>query len=1565
MISGCADNFDDSNESVIVNNQTENQSDFESNDDENVTDTDSVQEKDDPEPDVKENDTFTIRVSSGGSGSSSKSSTPSVSVTPSGILEVDPMSVSNNTKINITVLYEVGESLNNGTVEMDIPSEFIVNNLTDIISISNNSTTVSENSKASYDANNVLSVENLNINKADFVNLTLTNYSVNSSGSYNFAASSMDTGKEMSDKVYATFTVYNDNAYLKNLSASKGDVDPSFDSTVYNYNTSVDYNVEQIDVKAILEDTKATLKVNDTTAASGDAATVTLNDPGTSTEIIIEVIAEDGETSKNYTINVSRSNSPSLRDASVGITEGSVVFSYEFYNETGSLFTYGDALASPYLLNNTSSTVTLVNESGALTDTITLEELGIDAAGNVSYQNVTEVGETFNIANIMQWGYPTNITLNLTGGQGEYTWSFNGTVDFNAGDINAFTLIIPGSITGQVTNTSGAPLEDVFVQIEDMEQYNASTNPSGIYIIERVPAGTYNVTAGIANYMSNTSESVVVNAAQPTTGVNFELISTDSTLGDLQVNPGTLDPAFDALETDYNVSVSHTVDEINLTAIPSYPQASITINNSAYNVGNEKTVSLQDPGESTEIAIVVAAEDQTNTSTYNVTVERAAVPTYNVTFNVTDGTIPIEGAQINISENTLTTNESGISSIDLINGTYDYNITAKGYYPENGSVTVEGLPVEIQVNMDAIPVIRDASVGITEGSVVFSYEFYNETGSLFTYGDALASPYLLNNTSSTVTLMNESGTLTDKITFKELGVDTVGNVSYQNVTEVGETFNIANVMQWGYPTNITLNLTGGQGEYTWSFNETVDFNAGDINAFTSIIPGSITGQVTNTSGAPLEDVFVQIEDMEQYNASTNPSGIYIIERVPAGTYNVTAGIADYMSNTSESVVVNAAQPTTGVNFELISTDSTLGDLQVNPGTLDPAFDALETDYNVSVSHTVDEINLTAILSYPQASITINNSAYNVGNEKTVALQDPGESTEIAIVVTAEDQTSTSTYNVTVERAAVPTYNVTFNVTDGTIPIEGAQINISENTLTTNESGISSIDLINGTYDYNITAKGYYPENGSVTVEGSPVEIQVNMDAIPVIRDASVGITEGSVVFSYEFYNETGSLFTYGDALASPYLLNNTSSTVTLVNESGALTNTITLEELGIDAAGNVSYQNVTEVGETFNIANIMQWGYPTNITLNLTGGQGEYKWVLEETINLTSSDIAAFMKMVSTPPDGDLLDAAAGSDFMAVLFTRDGDLYHKQIGAEETWSSEILVNKSASEGKIVVDSGDKTHVTYTTNNGTIAYRTMDNGGWTGALYIGSNNAGECYWPDVDVDSSNDPHIIYVDTMGDTAGTRNQPDLMYASLNNDEFNKVLLASGNYDRDWKMGSYPGEKPPQIAMDANDNRYYLYQSRSYSHDMFVDHSRRIDVVGANTESLGSISSNTNRFDIYDLKIVDSKLYALYRDDVHIKANEMNIGAAGQITSLVDKVVFDASSAYSLDVASSDIVIGSKDGDNLRVHYNGIPETATEINVKGDAVSIVHMGGSFYAAYTDNEDGIIKFVEIHEPIL
>lgn len=138
---------------------------------------------------------------------------------------------------------------------------------------------------------------------------------------------------------------------------------------------------------------------------------------------------------------------------------------------------------------------------------------------------------------------------------------------------------------------------------------------------------------------------------------------------------------------------------------------------------------------------------------------------------------------------------------------------------------------------------------------------------------------------------------------------------------------------------------------------------------------------------------------------------------------------------------------------------------------------------------------------------------------------------------------------------------------------------------------------------------------------------------------------------------------------------------------------------------------------------------------------------------------------------------------------------------------------------------------------------------------------------------------------------------------------------------------------------------------------HDRGIKVVGSNSQSLGSVGSNTNRFDIYDFKVIDGKIYALYRNGGDIKASEMTIDASGTIGLPTDKVVFAASSASSLGVYGSDLVVGSKNtNNNLQVHYNATPETFTDVIVDGEGVSIVHLNGNFYALYTDNVDKIIK---------
>ncbi|TYQ16799.1 UNVERIFIED_CONTAM: hypothetical protein Cloal_3372 [Acetivibrio alkalicellulosi] len=328
---------------------------------------------------------------------------------------------------------------------------------------------------------------------------------------------------------------------------------------------------------------------------------------------------------------------------------------------------------------------------------------------------------------------------------------------------------------------------------------------------------------------------------------------------------------------------------------------------------------------------------------------------------------------------------------------------------------------------------------------------------------------------------------------------------------------------------------------------------------------------------------------------------------------------------------------------------------------------------------------------------------------------------------------------------------------------------------------------------------------------------------------------------------------------------------------------------------------------------------------------------------------------------GDLIDIATASNFVGALYIRDNNIYYSEIDNDENWSNEYLIG-AGKEGKVVIDSNGNPHVAYTTDEDKIGYRMYAGEQWSDVLIIESNNGGICKWPDIDVDNNDNPHIIYVDTMGDTAGTQNQPDVMYAHKSNGVFSKTLLYSGNYDSGWKQGVYPAEKPPQIALDSNNNYYVFYQWRSYDHGMGVYHDRGLSIVGSTTQNLGYVGSNTNRFDIYGLEEINNKLYALYRDNTNIKLSELNINSTtGEITSKNDIVDFGASSAYSFAINNNDVVIGSKQNANLLIHFNETTQVFDDIEVKGNAVCVVFINDSFYAFYTDNTDNLIKKLEIN----
>ena len=79
----------------------------------------------------------------------------------------------------------------------------------------------------------------------------------------------------------------------------------------------------------------------------------------------------------------------------------------------------------------------------------------------------------------------------------------------------------------------------------------------------------------------------------------------------------------------------------------------------------------------------------------------------------------------------------------------------------------------------------------------------------------------------------------------------------------------------------------------------------------------------------------------------------------------------------------------------------------------------------------------------------------------------------------------------------PTYTVTFTVDDGTAPLQDATIDINGEQITTNASGIATIDLENGIYSYTVTLINYNNANGEVVVDDAVVNEHVTLTPLSI------------------------------------------------------------------------------------------------------------------------------------------------------------------------------------------------------------------------------------------------------------------------------------------------------------------------------------------------------------------------------------------------------------------------------------------------------------------------------------
>ena len=126
-------------------------------------------------------------------------------------------------------------------------------------------------------------------------------------------------------------------------------------------------------------------------------------------------------------------------------------------------------------------------------------------------------------------------------------------------------------------------------------------------------------------------------------------------------------------------------------------------------------------------------------------------------------------------------------------------------------------------------------------------------------------------------------------------------------------------------------------------------------------------------------------------------------------------------------------------------------------------------------------------------------------------------TDLAYTVTLEDyETFSGTVTVgdddvkeEVVLTALPTYTVTFTVTDGTNPIEGAEVTFNGATGTTNASGVyAATELLPATdMPYTVAKAAYESVNGTVTIVDADVNVDVTINLIAY--NVTFNVTDGA------------------------------------------------------------------------------------------------------------------------------------------------------------------------------------------------------------------------------------------------------------------------------------------------------------------------------------------------------------------------------------------------------------------------------------------------------------------------
>jgi citrate lyase gamma subunit len=424
---------------------------------------------------------------------------------------------------------------------------------------------------------------------------------------------------------------------------------------------------------------------------------------------------------------------------------------------------------------------------------------------------------------------------------------------------------------------------------------------------------------------------------------------------------------------------------------------------------------------------------------------------YTVTFTVIDAeSNPVEGASIVINEETLTTDSLGVATIELVDGTYSYTISKLDFVDVTGTATVSAADLSIDITIQTqiyAPFNLKARV-INGNQIKLSWNpgFADDMES---YED-----FIIENIGN-YTLIDLDGTQTyGAVNFDFPNEKYTG--SYIVFNPSAATPAVTQSAWDPYSGDKYLACFAANPLYGGSNNDWL------ITPQVTVVPGMRFSfrakSVTDEYGLECFKVGVSTTDTE-VSSFTFLTGTDYME-APAAWTQYTYDLNSYVGE-QIYLAINCVSDDTWV---FLVDDIYIGGPQVGEPAVLTGFNIYLDGVKVATDVTTTEYTIPDL---------------TIGNTYTLGVQSVYGSDTSEIVTT-----SFTVYQ---------TYTVTFAVVDAEdSPVEGANIVIDEDMLTTDSSGVASIDLAGGDYTYTVSKPGYADFTGSFTVTDTVQTIHVNL-----------------------------------------------------------------------------------------------------------------------------------------------------------------------------------------------------------------------------------------------------------------------------------------------------------------------------------------------------------------------------------------------------------------------------------------------------------------------------------------